>query len=102
MLEEVIKSYKTVIADVLADDTWLPKPKEKVLSLLRTRLTELETVWSIPDELWNAKFDEVELPDPEQPDGNEDPDHCSSCNGVGENRYEVRCEFCFGTGRNLD
>jgi hypothetical protein len=71
MLEEVIKSYKTVIADVLADDTWLPKPKEKVLSLLRTRLTELETVWAIPDELWNTEFDEVELPAPDDLDGNE-------------------------------
>jgi hypothetical protein len=99
MLEEVIKSYKTVIEDITDDDTWLEDAKEQVLSLLRTRLMELTTIWSIPDELWHAEFDEVELPAPDQPDGNEDPDHCSSCNGIGEDRYEQRCVSCGGSGR---
>jgi hypothetical protein len=92
MLEEVIKSYKTVIEDVLADDTWLPKPKEKVLSLLRTRLMELETVWSIPDELWHAEFDEVELPDPKQ---------CNECKGLGEiTELDTDCHCCKSLGSN--
>jgi hypothetical protein len=91
MLEEVIKSYKTVIEDVLADDTWLPESKKQVLSLLRTRLMELETIWSIPDEVWNAEFDQ---PEPEE----EQRVLCSMCNGAGEDRYEQRCHWCRGRG----
>ena len=99
MLEQIVQSYKTVIEDILDDDTWLPEAKKQVLSLLRTRLMELETIWSIPDELWHAKFDEVELPDPEQPDEEEEQQIlCDSCNGAGEDRYEQTCRWCRGKG----
>jgi hypothetical protein len=100
MLEQIVQSYKTVIEDIIDDDTWLEEPKRNVLSLLRTRLMELETIWSIPDELWHAEFDGVFSSTTEElrPDL-EDPDHCSSCNGVGEDRYEQRCVSCGGSGR---
>jgi len=102
MLEEVIKSYKIVIEDITDDDTWLEDAKEQVLSLLRTRLMELTTIWSIPDELWQAEFDEVELPAPAQPEEEEDEEEqrvlCSMCNGAGEDRYEQRCRWCRGRG----
>ena len=70
-MTELVSCYKSVIEDIINDDTWLPEAKEQTLSLLRTRLMELETIWSIPDELWHAEYDEVELPAPDQPDEEE-------------------------------
>ena len=100
MIEKVVQSYKMVIEDIVADITWKTVAKEQALQLLRTRLMELETIWAIPDELWHAKFDGIFPSIIEDPDL-EDPDHCSSCNGVGEDRYEQTCQFCGGSGRNL-
>jgi hypothetical protein len=91
MLKETISSYELVIADITADDTWFEEAKEQTLSLLKTRLNELKTVWSIPDEVWNAEFDQ---PEPEE----EQRVLCSMCNGAGEDRYEQRCRWCRGRG----
>jgi hypothetical protein len=91
MLKETISSYEIVIADITADDTWFEEAKEQTLSLLKTRLNELKTVWSIPDEVWNAEFDQ---PEPEE----EQRVLCSMCNGAGEDRYEQRCRWCRGRG----
>ena len=92
MLKETISSYEIVIADITADDTWFEEAKEQTLSLLKTRLNELKTVWSIPDEVWNAEFDEVELPDPKQ---------CNECKGSGEiTDLDTDCHCCKGLGYN--
>lgn len=53
---ELADALKLVINDIASDPTWLPKPKKKTLRMLNQRLMELETIWAIPDELWNDTF----------------------------------------------
>jgi hypothetical protein len=55
---ELAEALKLVINDIANDPTWLEKPKKKTLRMLNQRLMELETIWAIPDELWNDTFDE--------------------------------------------
>lgn len=67
-MSELQHCYDNVIADLTADDTWNEEAKQQTLSVLKTRLNELLTIWSIPDEIWNDTYDEVELPKPDEPD----------------------------------
>jgi len=60
----LLTAYKEVIDDLKDDIGYKEGALETALSILRTRLNELETVWAIPDEIWNMEFDEPE----EEPD----------------------------------
>jgi len=46
------EAYKYVIADLEQAIGFKEKSMNKALSVLRTRLQELEEIWSIPDEEW--------------------------------------------------
>lgn len=50
--DDLIGMYKAVIDDLKQDIGYQDGAKEKALSVLQTRLNELETIWAIPDELW--------------------------------------------------
>jgi len=63
MEQSLITAYKEVIDDLKDDIGYKEGALETALSILRTRLNELETIWAIPDEIWNMEFDEPEEPD---------------------------------------
>jgi hypothetical protein len=52
------EQYKNVIADLEQAIGFKEKSMNKALSVLNTRLYELEEIWSIPDEEWVDPVDD--------------------------------------------
>jgi hypothetical protein len=57
--EELVNAYQAVIDDIRDAIGYDPEAHMWCIAVLRHRVDELETVWAIPDELWNA-FDDKE------------------------------------------
>ena len=52
MSKEAEEAYEYVLADLKQAIGFRKKPLKKARRLLKTRLHELKTIWSIPDEEW--------------------------------------------------
>jgi hypothetical protein len=73
----LIAAYQAVIEDMTVDsDTYEPEVIEPIIQALKTRVWELETIWSKSDDQWNAEVEaffesEIEARLPEEEEDND-------------------------------